>query len=109
MFNGYTWQTRTLEVRPDRIPPELVNPTLSSSGAGYVTATTAVSSGIYGSNPITALGPSPLPASTNTHRDFDYSSARGLERPRSTAGFSRSLFVGNVSGKGPFTGSLGSN
>jgi hypothetical protein len=23
MFNGYTWQTRVLEVRPDRLPPDL--------------------------------------------------------------------------------------
>ena len=103
MFHGFTWQTRTLEVRPDRIPPELINPTLPGSGVGYV-APGPTTSGIgvpttYGSNPIMAPGPSPLLASTNVHRDFDFSSVRGLERPRSTASASRALFVGNVSAR----------
>ncbi|TFK73543.1 RNA-binding domain-containing protein [Pluteus cervinus] len=26
MFNGYLWQSRTLEVRPDRLPPDFDNP-----------------------------------------------------------------------------------
>lgn len=35
MFNGYVWQTRTLEVRPDRLPADLdqvlgIKPTVSS-------------------------------------------------------------------------------
>lgn len=35
MFHGYNWQTRTLEVRPDRIPQDFdgPNPTLASSVA----------------------------------------------------------------------------
>ena len=102
MFHGFTWQTRTLEVRPDRIPPDLINPTLPGSGVGYVapgptTSGIGVPSTTYGSNPIMASGPSPLHASTNVHRDFDFSPMRGLERPRSSTTASRALFVGNVS------------
>lgn len=29
MFNGFSWQTRTLEVRPDRLPPDFSDPTQS--------------------------------------------------------------------------------
>ncbi|KDQ09089.1 hypothetical protein BOTBODRAFT_117605, partial [Botryobasidium botryosum FD-172 SS1] len=34
MFNGFSWQTRTLEVRPDRLPPDFTDPTLSIPSAG---------------------------------------------------------------------------
>lgn len=32
MFNGFSWQTRTLEVRPDRLPPDFSDPTLPNPG-----------------------------------------------------------------------------
>ena len=33
MFNGYSWQTRILEVRPDRLPPDYDNPLGATSPA----------------------------------------------------------------------------
>jgi hypothetical protein len=83
MFNGYTWQTRILEVRPDRRPPEFENKSQITGAAGYVASTLSTSP---------PHGPSPVPWSSNT----DYSSLFGLERPNSTNG-GRNLFVGNVS------------
>ncbi|KAI0326099.1 hypothetical protein GY45DRAFT_1226954, partial [Cubamyces sp. BRFM 1775] len=35
MFNGYTWQTRTLEVRPDRMGEELNAPGANAAAAPY--------------------------------------------------------------------------
>lgn len=36
MFNGYNWQTRTLEVRPDRIAPDFDSPIpIAAPSAGY--------------------------------------------------------------------------
>ncbi|ETW77880.1 hypothetical protein HETIRDRAFT_242526, partial [Heterobasidion irregulare TC 32-1] len=37
MFNGYSWQTRVLEVRLDRLPPDLDNP----PGSGFTGSATA--------------------------------------------------------------------
>ncbi|KAK0203718.1 RNA-binding domain-containing protein [Desarmillaria ectypa] len=64
-FNGYSWQTRILEVRPDRLPPDFDN-SAATSAFSY-----------------------PLP-------DIDSLSLYGLERPASSAGGPRNLFVGNV-------------
>lgn len=92
MFNGYNWQTRTLEVRPDRLPPDFDNPTPmsnpnalpSTSAAGH-----ALSLHPYG----TALGE----PTASVPDDLEVSKIFG-ERPRTgTSPGSRSLFVGNVS------------
>ncbi|KIK68533.1 hypothetical protein GYMLUDRAFT_154317 [Collybiopsis luxurians FD-317 M1] len=82
MFNGYSWQTRILEVRPDRLPPDLdsLNPnpgsfsTISSPGA-------FVSPQVTGS----------LLGGLN---DIDYTSLFGLDRPSSSSGITgRNLFL----------------
>ncbi|KZT32773.1 RNA-binding domain-containing protein [Sistotremastrum suecicum HHB10207 ss-3] len=66
MFHGYTWQTRTLEVRPDRIPSDLdpssfalspppLAPTLSSgSGIGILPMTAPLSRNPSGMSSISA-------------------------------------------------------
>ncbi|KAF9031653.1 hypothetical protein BDZ89DRAFT_614541 [Hymenopellis radicata] len=64
-FNGYSWQTRILEVRPDRLPPDFDNPTPAPSGS-------------Y-----------PLP-------DIDSLSLYSLDRPTSSSGGGKNLFVGNL-------------
>ncbi|KAF8483119.1 hypothetical protein JB92DRAFT_2763233, partial [Gautieria morchelliformis] len=69
MFNGYNWQTRTLEVRPDRLPPDFDNP------AAMMTI-----------NPAGSLPPS---SSGNTLPLIG-------ERVRVCSAGSRSLFVGNL-------------
>jgi RNA recognition motif. (a.k.a. RRM, RBD, or RNP domain) len=104
MFNGYTWQTRILEVRPDRIPPEFIshNTITGASVGGFVSpAPGSISASMgttsYGSNPIITAGPSLVSAPTNIHREFDYNLLIGLETPISTSLGGRTLFVGNVS------------
>jgi len=101
MFNGYSWQTRVLEVRPDRIPSEFVNNNLNThngmaSGGFFRSGSTPPNMGIipYSGNPIMATS---LSAQASTHREFDYSPLFGLEQPKSTSTGGRNLFVGNVS------------
>ncbi|KAJ7595132.1 hypothetical protein C8J56DRAFT_777860 [Mycena floridula] len=78
MFNGYSWQTRILEVRPDRLPPDydhtgmLVPPIISESLS------------------------MPTASSSRAAADFDYNLLMGLERPSSSNGGGRNLFVGNL-------------
>ncbi|KAF9788638.1 hypothetical protein BJ322DRAFT_1050218 [Thelephora terrestris] len=81
MFNGYNWQTRTLEVRPDRIPPEFDGPNLTlTSSTGY-----------HSPGP---LLPGPLPQSTFT-APASAEELLALPRPL-TAAATKSLFVGNL-------------
>ena len=69
MFNGYSWQTRTLEVRPDRLgpPPDLETPT---AGATHVPS---------------------LAAQSFISEELDYAATFGGQDTSS-----RNLFVGNV-------------
>jgi RNA recognition motif-containing protein len=67
MFNGYSWQTRTLEVRPDRLPPDLETPT---AGATRV---------------------DPLAAQSFISEELDYAATFGAQDTSS-----KNLFVGNV-------------
>ena len=100
MFHGYNWQTRTLEVRPDRIPPDFdgQNPTIIPPGGFQSPGNSAL--------PLVArdrtldcvtgplfpgLPPQSLPTVPTNPEDF-----LALSRP-STATASRNLFVGNVS------------
>ncbi|KAJ3773554.1 hypothetical protein FB446DRAFT_641481 [Lentinula raphanica] len=82
MFNGYSWQTRILEVRPDRLPPDLdsLNPN---------------------PNPFSNV-PSPGPfaspqvagSSLVSFSEIDYTSLFGLDRPSSSSGNAgRNLFL----------------
>lgn len=91
MFNGYSWQSRTLEVRPDRLPPDFdagmsLSASISGSSAGSFT-----------------LGPSPLhampyvPPSMEDPVPSPMGSMFGIgERPRVPSASGRTLFVGNV-------------
>ncbi|THU87564.1 hypothetical protein K435DRAFT_596932, partial [Dendrothele bispora CBS 962.96] len=83
MFNGYSWQTRILEVRPDRLPPDLDNP---MSTAGPSTTIPTVGGLLPSFASLGGLGP-----------DIDYTSLLGLDRPSSSSGTGgRNLFVGNL-------------
>lgn len=101
MFNGYSWQTRVLEVRPDRLPSDLDNPLGTSPGPVFPSTVGNIS------NPLSLLsyGPAsqsnPLlptfamaPATTD---DFDYHSLYGHEGIGMSGIGGRNLFVGNVS------------
>lgn len=83
MFNGYSWQTRVLEVRPDRLPPDFDN--LNPNSAPF---STVPSPGIFASPQPSLLGVN----------EVDYTSLFGIDRPGSSSGsVGRNLFVGNVS------------
>ncbi|KAJ3788478.1 hypothetical protein GGU10DRAFT_262743 [Lentinula aff. detonsa] len=86
MFNGYSWQTRILEVRPDRLPPDFdsLNPNPNPFSA-------VSSPGIFASPQVPS-------SSLASFSEIDYTSLFGLERPSSSSGNAgRNLFVGNVS------------
>ena len=48
MFNGYSWQTRILEVRPDRLPPDLDHSGLIQDLSLNSSARTDLDYNIYG-------------------------------------------------------------
>ncbi|KAJ3994381.1 hypothetical protein F5050DRAFT_1809633 [Lentinula boryana] len=84
MFNGYSWQTRILEVRPDRLPPDFdsLNPNPNPFS-------TVSSPGIFASPQVPS-------SSLASFSEIDYNSLFGLERPSSSSGNAgRNLFVGN--------------
>ncbi|CDO76457.1 hypothetical protein BN946_scf184600.g6 [Trametes cinnabarina] len=81
MFNGYTWQTRTLEVRPDRMGEELnmpaPGPTTTAAGVPYATAAAGVSMlgmgaldapnlGVFGTPLVPSMSPVPSGALSGT-------------------------------------------
>ncbi|KAI0659773.1 hypothetical protein C8Q70DRAFT_891130, partial [Cubamyces menziesii] len=76
MFNGYTWQTRTLEVRPDRMGEELNGPAAAPYGVGLGAMGMGVGVGV-GVGALGALGGYGAAAAGNM-------------------GASRNLFVGNL-------------
>ena len=103
MFHGYNWQTRTLEVRPDRIAQDFEGPnsTLASPGGFHspgnsvfplvicyrtLDRVVSVTGPLYPSLP-----PQSIPTIPTNPEDF-----LALSRP-TTATASRNLFVGNVS------------
>ena len=95
MFNGYSWQTRILEVRPDRLPPDLDNPLGSMSGPAVTLATVA--------NPLTSVlqssvhGPSPPLNLQKRADELEYGSLFGApDMSAVSGGIGRGLFVGNV-------------
>lgn len=100
MFNGYNWQTRTLEVRPDRIAPDFDSPIAIASPAADYHSTSAfhqlhihpLSESFQGgllSAPASGLS---IPTLTSTLDD-----GLSLSRPGTASGSgSRNLFVGNV-------------
>jgi RNA recognition motif-containing protein len=96
MFNGYSWQTRILEVRPDRLPPDFDNPSL----VGGFTAGLSNLPNSLGVSPFALAGhnnPS-LPAAPIPHvEEFDYNSLYGYDGLGLSGAGAKSLFVGNVS------------
>ena len=102
MFHGYNWQTRTLEVRPDRIAQDFDDPiaTLASPG-GYHSPGILVPSLVVWHRTLdhvvsvagplyTGLPPQSIPTIPTNPEDF-----LALSRP-ATAAANRNLFVGNV-------------
>ncbi|KAF8888533.1 hypothetical protein BD779DRAFT_1439874 [Infundibulicybe gibba] len=96
MFNGYSWQTRILEVRPDRLPPDFDNP------LGGTNPTSV--SGLLGSvpGPVTSTFSAAAHSATsslsvsNTSDEIDYATLLGLDLPGSSSTGCRNLFVGNL-------------
>jgi len=111
MFNGYSWQSRILEVRLDRLPSDSDKFTSPVSGYHTPTLISTHAPVISGLRPPYAF-PSALPPSINPlSTPFvpqiplrgtldesypDYSTIFGHDRPTSAGGISRNLFVGNV-------------
>jgi hypothetical protein len=87
MFNGYSWQTRILEVRPDRLPPDL-DKTLGSVAIPTAPTLSALPASVHGPAPLHSYRPSD---------DFDYASLLNAhDVSGSSSPPSRCLFVGNV-------------
>lgn len=121
MFNGYTWQTRTLEVRPDRMGEEIGVgqagfPVPGAIGTGVANAALGV--GVFGTPLLGNMSPaagslsatgtpggsalaSPAPAMPRFPGLSPFSAGLGEDdvglRSEATAQASRNLFVGNVS------------
>lgn len=112
MFNGYSWQSRVLEVRLDRLPGDFDN--FSNPASGYHTPAVISTHApvIPNLRPSyvfpTALPPSANPLSPSSfllqiplrgaldESYVDHSTAFGHDRPTTASGISRNLFVGNV-------------
>ena len=112
MFNGYSWQSRVLEVRLDRLPSDFDN--FSSPASGYHTpALISSHAPVIPTLRPTYAFPSTLPPSINPllSTSFvpqislrgaldesypDHTTVYGYDRPTTVGGISRNLFVGNV-------------
>lgn len=98
MFNGYSWQTRILEVRPDRLPPDFDNP------LGVAPSAPGFGNGV--SNVPSSLGAPPFgPPSTQDHSltglgtmtdEIGYSALYPHEGMGPSLVGGKNLFVGNV-------------
>ncbi|KAH9931031.1 hypothetical protein B0H21DRAFT_761217 [Amylocystis lapponica] len=92
MFNGYCWQTRTLEVRPDRLGDDAL-PGLAVNGVPGVVGV-GVSS-LSASAPVSANGTPTLSALPSPLARYPVDEIES--RPGTSAGqASRNLFVGNL-------------
>ncbi|KAF7986334.1 hypothetical protein HWV62_35318 [Athelia sp. TMB] len=100
MFNGYSWQTRILEVRADRLPPDFENPMGLSTMPGFAGAMSnspmPVSSfaGTGQVHPLmgATMGGGNTPGMAD---DFDYTSFYMHEALGPGPNGGRNLFVGN--------------
>jgi RNA recognition motif-containing protein len=97
MFNGYSWQTRILEVRPDRLPPDFDNP----SSAGFTSGVPNLQNSL-GATPFAPTGQnnSSVSAAILTNaagEDFDYTLFHLYDELGPSGAGGRNLFVGNVS------------
>jgi hypothetical protein len=109
MFNGYSWQSRVLEVRLDRLPSDFdnfSNPTLGYHIPVPISSHAPVIAGLRPPHSFpTTLPPtiSPLPStsfaplrSALDESSSDHYMIFGHDRPATAGGISRNLFVGNV-------------
>ncbi|KXN89361.1 hypothetical protein AN958_05860 [Leucoagaricus sp. SymC.cos] len=99
MFHGYSWQTRILEVRPDRLPPDFDNPPPSSAPNSLAPPTAfSTPSSISLSSPLTSAIhlTSPSRSARNLSEDFDCNSLFGSEAANTSSSICRNLFVGNL-------------
>ena len=98
MFNGYCWQTRTPEVRPDRLGDDAL------SGLSAASASLGVSP--LGSAPVSGNGTPALASPMGRYAMEEAAAAAAAvdgagSRPGTSAGqSSRNLFVGNVRARG---------
>ena len=112
MFNGYSWQSRVLEVRLDRLPSDFDNFSNPTSGYHIPSLINSHAPVIAGLRPPysfpTTLQPSISPLSSTSFAPHiplrsaldepnpDHSMIFGHDRPATAGGISRNLFVGNV-------------
>lgn len=100
MFHGYSWQTRILEVRPDRLPQDLDNPlpALPPNTLSIPTPFSASSS----ASPLTSAAhlTSPCRTARILSDDLDFTIPFGSEAANASSSACRNLFVGNVSSLG---------
>jgi len=112
MFNGYSWQSRVLEVRLDRLPNDFdnfSNPTLGYHISVPISSHAPVIAGLRPPHSFsTTLPPSISPLSSSSfapqipvrsaldESNPDHSMIYGHDRPATAGGISRNLFVGNV-------------
>ncbi|KZP28623.1 RNA-binding domain-containing protein [Athelia psychrophila] len=109
MFNGYSWQTRILEVRPDRLPPDFENPMglpimPGSMPGGMPGFPPSLLNSPMSSSPFAPAGQThpPMPTSmggngaSSMADDFDYTSFYMHEAPGQGPNGGRNLFVGNL-------------
>jgi hypothetical protein len=113
MFNGYSWQSRVLEVRLDRLPSDFdnfSNPTLGYHIPAPISSHAPVIAGLRPPHSFPATLPpstSPLPSTSFAPqiplRSFaldesnpDHFMIFGHDRPATAGSISRNLFVGNV-------------
>jgi hypothetical protein len=112
MFNGYSWQSRVLEVRLDRLPSDLEtfsNPTLGYHIPSLISGHATAIAGLRPPHSFpTTLPPSISPLSSASfapqiplrsaldESNQDHYMIFGHDRPATAGGISRNLFVGNV-------------
>jgi hypothetical protein len=112
MFNGYSWQSRVLEVRLDRLPSDFdnfSNPTLGYHIPSLISSHAPAIAGLRAPHSFpTTLPPSISPLSSTSfapqipprsaldESNPDHYMIFGHDRPATAGGISRNLFVGNV-------------
>lgn len=94
MFHGYSWQTRILEVRPDRLPPDFDNPLSMPTPNPPLFP---VNSSTFAS-PLASIvrATSPSRSVRTLSDDFDYNSLFGSDGSAASSSACRNLFVGNL-------------
>ncbi len=112
MFNGYSWQSRVLEVRLDRLPSDFdnfSNPTLGYHIPSLISSHAPAIAGLRPPHSFsTTLPPSISPLSSTSfvpqiplrsaldESNPDHFMIFGHDRPATAGSISRNLFVGNV-------------